>query len=155
MTLFQGGKYLYLSALIANILPFIVGVVSAWSSSVIPHLENDDLDQIPIGRKINQTEASWIGSLTAMGAIFSSLIFGYFTQKIGRKAMGIIVYQDREIIPREKLSLRPLTAGQDNFENVKGFRGQGVHNIFVQPKICVLEVEAFLTCDSMRCSKEF
>ncbi|CAH1375887.1 facilitated trehalose transporter Tret1-like [Tenebrio molitor] len=91
MTLFQGGKYLYLSALIANILPFIVGVVSAWSSSVIPHLENDDLDQIPIGRKINQTEASWIGSLTAMGAIFSSLIFGYFTQKIGRKAMGIIV----------------------------------------------------------------
>jgi hypothetical protein len=33
-------------------------------------------------------------------------------------------------LPREKLSLRPLAAEAANLGGVKGFRGQGVHNIF-------------------------
>jgi hypothetical protein len=32
-------------------------------------------------------------------------------------------------VPREKLSPRPLAAEAANFEDVKGFHGQGVHNI--------------------------
>jgi hypothetical protein len=37
-------------------------------------------------------------------------------------------------VPREKLSPRPLAAEADNLEDVKGFRGQGVHNIFCPTK---------------------
>jgi hypothetical protein len=33
-------------------------------------------------------------------------------------------------IAREKSSPRPLAAEADNLEDVKGLRGQGVHNIF-------------------------
>jgi hypothetical protein len=33
-------------------------------------------------------------------------------------------------VPKEKLSPRPLAAGQDNLEYVKGFRDHGIHNIF-------------------------
>jgi hypothetical protein len=33
-------------------------------------------------------------------------------------------------VRREKLSPRPLAAEADNLDDVKGFRGQGVHNIF-------------------------
>jgi hypothetical protein len=32
-------------------------------------------------------------------------------------------------VPKEKLSPRPLAAQQDNLENVKGFRSQGVYNV--------------------------
>jgi hypothetical protein len=34
-------------------------------------------------------------------------------------------------VPREKLSPRLLAAESDNLEDVKGFRGQAVHNFFV------------------------
>jgi hypothetical protein len=37
-------------------------------------------------------------------------------------------------VPREKLSPRPLAAEVDNLKDVKGFRRQGVHNIFCTPE---------------------
>lgn len=75
----------------ADILPFIVGTASAWSSPIIPKLQNPNLDEIPLGRQITTNEASWIGSLLSMGGIVSPLIWGYLVQKVGRKPAGIAV----------------------------------------------------------------
>ncbi|RZC32924.1 Sugar tr and/or MFS 1 domain containing protein, partial [Asbolus verrucosus] len=73
-----------------DILSFIVGTASTWSSPVIPKLQNDNVSEIPLGRQITENEASWIGSLSAMGSIFSPLIFGFVIQKVGRRTSGIL-----------------------------------------------------------------
>ncbi|KAJ3642652.1 hypothetical protein Zmor_025415 [Zophobas morio] len=72
-----------------DLLSFIVGTASAWSSPVIPKLQT--LCDNPLGRQISQDEASWIGSLLSMGGIVSPLIWAYLVQKVGRKISGIVV----------------------------------------------------------------
>lgn len=84
-------KFFFILSIVADILSFIVGTASAWSSPVIPKLQNDDINEIPIGRQITQNEASWIGSTLSLGGIISPLIWGYAVQKVGRKTAGIIV----------------------------------------------------------------
>jgi hypothetical protein len=39
-------------------------------------------------------------------------------------------------VPREKNVVEAACGRADNLEDVKVFRGQAIHNIFVQPKIC-------------------
>ncbi|KAJ3642656.1 hypothetical protein Zmor_025418 [Zophobas morio] len=89
MKFFEGGKYSYIAVAAADLLSFIVGTASAWSSPVIPKLQT--LSDNPLGRQISQDEASWIGSLLSMGGIVSPLIWAYLVQKVGRKISGIVV----------------------------------------------------------------
>lgn len=69
----------------ADVIAFITGTSIAWSSPVLAILRGDDLDKIPLGRKITTDEESWIGSLSAMGGIIGPFIFGYLVQTVGRK----------------------------------------------------------------------
>ncbi|EFA10057.1 facilitated trehalose transporter Tret1 [Tribolium castaneum] len=89
--LFQGSKYVYLSAMSANIAAFMTGCSSAWSSPIIPKLLTDDWDQNPLGRVITKIEISWVGSLSSFGAVFGAVLVGLVTQKIGRKFTNILV----------------------------------------------------------------
>jgi hypothetical protein len=50
--------------------------------------------------------------------------------KLGRENSCIKTAKSFFNVSREKLSPRPLAAEADNLEDVTGFRGQGVHNIF-------------------------
>lgn len=64
----------------ATIGPFAVGTVLAWTSPVLPMLENPN-SKIPI----TQDQGSWVGSLIAIGAIIGSIPAGKSADIFGRK----------------------------------------------------------------------
>ncbi|XP_967445.2 facilitated trehalose transporter Tret1 isoform X1 [Tribolium castaneum] len=78
-------NHVYLVIFAADIIAFITGTSVAWSSPVIPILENKGISKNPLGQGITDEEESWIGSLAAMGGIFGPFIFGYLVQSTGRK----------------------------------------------------------------------
>ncbi|KAF2889108.1 hypothetical protein ILUMI_17066 [Ignelater luminosus] len=79
-------KRLYMSACTGNILALIVGLCFGWSSPYLPKLkEAAHIKENPLGRLITYDEASWLGSLLPLGAIFGTFIAGYCAQKIGRR----------------------------------------------------------------------
>ncbi|KAJ3626798.1 hypothetical protein MTP99_017266 [Tenebrio molitor] len=63
MVFFKGSKYSYFVILAADVIAFITGTSIAWSSPVLAILRGDDLNKIPLGRKITTDEESWIGSV--------------------------------------------------------------------------------------------
>ncbi|EFA10055.1 facilitated trehalose transporter Tret1 [Tribolium castaneum] len=90
MGFFKGGKYSYVAAASVNILAFIVGTASSWSSPVLPKLQQH-LDETPLGRLISPDEASWIGSLLSMGGIVAPLLWGSLVWRVGRKTVAVTV----------------------------------------------------------------
>jgi MFS family permease len=41
-------------------------------------------NETPLTKVLSVEEASWVGSLLALGALFGTLLFGWLSQKIGR-----------------------------------------------------------------------
>lgn len=58
-----------------------MGAAVSWTSPYLPLLQSPDS---PIGQAITKSEASWIGSLMAIGALIGAFFFGFFPEKVGR-----------------------------------------------------------------------
>ncbi|XP_065214786.1 facilitated trehalose transporter Tret1-like isoform X2 [Planococcus citri] len=80
----EGKKFRqYLAAIAATIGPFAVGTVLAWTSPVEPLLTNITAHEP--GPYLTQDQASWAGSLIAIGAVFGSLPASWGADFVGRK----------------------------------------------------------------------
>lgn len=76
----KNGK-LYLATFASVLGPLSFGFVLGYSSPAIP-----DLSRIEDPRlRLDDTEASWFGSVVAIGAAFGGLLGGWMVEKIGRK----------------------------------------------------------------------
>ncbi|XP_069693193.1 facilitated trehalose transporter Tret1-like isoform X2 [Periplaneta americana] len=64
----------------ANMIWFAAGTMLTWSSPAIPLLQRDDS---PF--RITDDEASWVGSLLPLGAVFGGPPFGMLVNRFGRK----------------------------------------------------------------------
>lgn len=66
-----------------NLLTLSYGITAGWSGPNIAILMSDETP-LPSG-KITMRQASWIASITCVGGTIGSLMFGYITNKLGRK----------------------------------------------------------------------
>ncbi|XP_023027447.2 facilitated trehalose transporter Tret1-like [Leptinotarsa decemlineata] len=73
----------YLSMSAASILMIINGISLSWSSPSMPKLTNCTTN--PFGRDISTSEVTWISSLVPIGASVGPFLFGWMTNKFGRK----------------------------------------------------------------------
>lgn len=64
------------------------GLMLTWTSPVLPKLKNGTL---PFDEPINSEQESWIGGSLALAAIFGPYIWGYLSDKIGRKKTLLIM----------------------------------------------------------------
>lgn len=62
----------------ANIIIVATGAMLAWTSPILPQLEEDGG---PLGSKISKEQSSWVGSLVALGAIIGSFIASYLGER--------------------------------------------------------------------------
>lgn len=68
---------------------FIFGIVIGFTG---PNLELFKSDETPLtSGKITLEEESWISSLTAFGAIGFTLMYGYVSEKFGRKSAILLI----------------------------------------------------------------
>lgn len=82
------GKYNYdCTAMLDNVF-FLVNILSlgagasiSWTSPYMPLLQSI---QSPFKEPISASQASWIGSLLAIGALIGSFFFGWLSEKFGR-----------------------------------------------------------------------
>lgn len=66
-----------------NLCIVAAGAMLSWTSPVLPYMKSDPVDEDnPVGRPITETEASWIGSLVPLGAVFGSFFAGYVTERL-------------------------------------------------------------------------
>lgn len=65
-----------------NILSLGGGASISWTSPYLSLLQSED--KSPLGKAISASEASWIGSLLAIGALSGSFFFGWLSEKFGR-----------------------------------------------------------------------
>ncbi|XP_063708636.1 solute carrier family 2, facilitated glucose transporter member 8-like [Culicoides brevitarsis] len=70
---------------IANLSTMAAGTCMGWSAPVIPKLSHPEMKDTPLSHVLSDNEASWIGSLVSLGAIFGPLIAGPSANIIGRK----------------------------------------------------------------------
>ncbi|XP_056641900.1 facilitated trehalose transporter Tret1-2 homolog [Diorhabda sublineata] len=81
-------NYAYVVVLTGNIISFVAGTVLTWSSPVLDRLGNETTT--PFDHPVTLEERSWISSFFPLGAIFGPFIFGYLSDKIGRKKTLLI-----------------------------------------------------------------
>lgn len=73
----------------ANLLTIAFGIAEGWTSPTIVLLTSEET---PLrSGVINMDEASWIASLLCLGCFFGNILFGYITNKFGRKWPLIII----------------------------------------------------------------
>lgn len=66
---------------IANIAVVAGGAMLGWTSPILLMLkENPPNEENPLGRAISEEEASWIGSLTPVGALIGCFFAGYLAE---------------------------------------------------------------------------
>lgn len=58
-----------------------MGASVSWTSPYLPLLQSKDS---PIGYPITTSQASWIGSLMAIGALVGAFFYGWLAEKVGR-----------------------------------------------------------------------
>ncbi|GAB0091274.1 hypothetical protein DMENIID0001_060930 [Sergentomyia squamirostris] len=75
--------YQYLATISGNIAAIVFGITVSWVSPVVPILVTEE-STLPSGM-ISKDEASWINSVTCLGAIAGNFIFGTLVDRIGRK----------------------------------------------------------------------
>lgn len=75
---------LYFVTFCATLGSFSVGVYLGWTSPMMPKLRDHTPDS-PLSYAINTGQEGWIGSLTAVGALFGALSIGFLANMIGRK----------------------------------------------------------------------
>lgn len=66
---------------LANIIALGVGASIGWSSPFLPLLQSENS---PLSEPITSEEASWIGSILALGALVGTLLFGWLSEAVGR-----------------------------------------------------------------------
>lgn len=72
-----------------NLTAFIFGAVIGFTG---PNLELFKSDETPLtSGKITLDEESWISSLTAFGAIGFTLVYGFLSEKFGRKPAILMI----------------------------------------------------------------
>lgn len=80
----------YFVSIVATLMAFNAGTILAWTAPALPVLESANS---PLNCNITESEASWIGSLAAVGALCGALPSGYISETFGRKlpllALGI------------------------------------------------------------------
>ncbi|XP_043462717.1 facilitated trehalose transporter Tret1-2 homolog [Leptopilina heterotoma] len=84
----KGSKFLqYLAATTGNLCIVATGAMLGWTSPILPRLQEDNPlnPDNPLNYPVSKEEASWIGSLVPMGAIFGCFAAGILVEKIGRK----------------------------------------------------------------------
>jgi MFS family permease len=64
-----------------NIIAVGVGASIGWASPSLPLLQSDESI---LSEPLTSGEASWVGSLLALGALFGTLLFGWLSETIGR-----------------------------------------------------------------------
>ncbi|XP_055308413.1 facilitated trehalose transporter Tret1-like [Sitodiplosis mosellana] len=79
----QSAKYQYFAALVVNIFLMCYGVTCGWASPSIILLMSDETP-LPSG-KITMDEASYVASLICIGGLIGNIVFGFITNKFGRK----------------------------------------------------------------------
>ncbi|XP_023704096.1 facilitated trehalose transporter Tret1 [Cryptotermes secundus] len=79
----------YIAAIVVNLATFSYGTCVGWPSSAIPTLQSSE---VPTGKNpVTEDEASWIGSLMFVGFLCGTPIFGYISDKFGRKVAGLLI----------------------------------------------------------------
>uniref|UniRef100_A0A146L3L7 Facilitated trehalose transporter Tret1 n=2 Tax=Lygus hesperus TaxID=30085 RepID=A0A146L3L7_LYGHE len=86
-TIKSGQGKQYMASVIVCILAFAFGTVVGWTSPVLEILQSDDS---PVGR-MTLDETSWLGSLTFIGGIVGSFLWGRIADAFGRKVAGYCV----------------------------------------------------------------
>uniref|UniRef100_A0A336M0J9 Facilitated trehalose transporter Tret1 n=1 Tax=Culicoides sonorensis TaxID=179676 RepID=A0A336M0J9_CULSO len=82
----QGKKYRqFMAGIIVNLSSWAVGTTLGWTAPVNPKLNDPNLADTPLNAVPTEDEASWIGSLVALGAVIGPLIAGPLANIIGRK----------------------------------------------------------------------
>lgn len=76
-------SYVSFSNRSVNILSLLYGIALGWPSSNVVLLLSDE-SPLPSG-KLNIDEASWVVGLLCVGGFIGNLLFGYITDKFGRK----------------------------------------------------------------------
>ncbi|XP_054266433.1 facilitated trehalose transporter Tret1-like [Macrosteles quadrilineatus] len=76
---------LYFSAFAANLASTSVGTHYSWSSPTIPKLQASDSWLL-----LNDEEASWVGSLTALGTVAGPFLGGWLMDHVGRRRSIIL-----------------------------------------------------------------
>ncbi|KAJ3658706.1 hypothetical protein Zmor_010431 [Zophobas morio] len=84
--------FLYLVAILVNLLSFSIGVSITWITSVIPKVDGSTItDDNPFGRLLTASEISWIAGFLPLGAAIGPLAVGKISDKIGRKKSLLIL----------------------------------------------------------------
>lgn len=65
-----------------NIIALGVGASIGWASPSLPALQS--ADDSPFSQPISSNEASWVGSVLALGALCGTLLYGWFSVSVGR-----------------------------------------------------------------------
>lgn len=93
---------------LVNLTAFIFGIVIGFTG---PNLELFKSDDSPLATgKITKDEESWISSLSAFGAIGFTLIYGWISEKFGRKKAILLIG-----IPQTVVKLVDLRRSACNF----------------------------------------
>lgn len=72
-----------------NLTAFIFGIVIGFTG---PNLELFKSDDSPLASgKIDKDEESWISSLASFGAIGFTLVYGWLSEKFGRKTAILLI----------------------------------------------------------------
>ncbi|XP_075224989.1 facilitated trehalose transporter Tret1-like [Lycorma delicatula] len=78
----------HVSAIIANLAPFSIGVMTGWTSPMQPLLMSQNP---PVGSTPFTTDdISWVGSINAVGGVIGTLFWGKVSDKLGRKKTGYL-----------------------------------------------------------------
>ncbi|XP_072396072.1 facilitated trehalose transporter Tret1-like [Diabrotica undecimpunctata] len=77
--------FLYLSAIVVNLLSFTVASGFSWTSSALQKISSDDMSVNPLGKPATPTQESWVASLYPLGAAVGPLIAGKLCDTLGRK----------------------------------------------------------------------
>ncbi|XP_060519671.1 facilitated trehalose transporter Tret1-2 homolog [Cylas formicarius] len=77
-------EYSVVSVTAANFLAFVCCSALSWTSPELPKLVNST--DSPFYHDLSNEQQSWIGAFLPLGAIFGPIIFGYLSDRFGRKA---------------------------------------------------------------------
>ncbi|XP_063989776.1 facilitated trehalose transporter Tret1-like [Diachasmimorpha longicaudata] len=75
-----------LAAVIANLSTVAAGMLSAWTSPIIPQLMKENT---PVGTKpMNDHEISWLSSVTGLASLVALLFYAFLAGKTSNKILG-------------------------------------------------------------------
>jgi MFS family permease len=71
----------------ANLTAFAYGICLGWPSPILPLLQSPDS---PFVEPLAIDEISWVASLSLIGGMVATPLFGYFLEKFGRKVTLLV-----------------------------------------------------------------